>query len=542
MTYIVKQKDKNGNTYAYEVESYWDPKKKQARQKRRYLGVWNEDTGQIKKKERRRSIKTTKSYGGAYLTSKMAEELCLPPLLVDSFGEHGKNILALAMCKVMKQSSLKNIHHHMEDSYIPELCNTSSDFNSQWLSRFLENIARNEISMQQFHNSFISESDEDTLAFDITSLSSHSKLIELLEYGYNRDGLDLPQINLGLVMSLERKIPIYYKIFPGSITDVVTLKNLIADIKASGVRSCKFILDRGFYSQSNINEMIKEGIEFVLPLPFNVKAGKFLISETNKQILNPINVKRYNNCVYHVVEKEIDLFDSPVYGYVIYDKKRESNDVRSFYNRLMDIETSLNGKRVYGNPTELIDRTAKGFKRHISFGVKDGILTVERKPKSISQTVNRFGKMILISSSRKSWDEVLGQYRQRDMIEKEYAILKRDLDIMPLRVHKTETLKGLLFIFYVSLVIRTHLLNRGRESGLLGKQSVEDILLELSKLRAVHIGGTWRNLETCGSFEKAENNPRKDGDQHSGRAKNIVTIGPGVKGINMMLILIGVYL
>jgi len=91
--------------------------------------------------------------------------------------------------------------------------------------------------------------------------------------------------------------------------------------------------------------------------------------------------------------------------------------------------------------------------------------------------------------------EVLGQYRQRDMIENEYAILKCDLDIMPLRVHKTETLKGLLFIFYVSLVIRTHLLNRGRESGLLGKQSVEDILLELGKLRADHIGGTWRLAE-----------------------------------------------
>lgn len=495
MTYTIKQKDKNGNTYAYEVESYWDPEKKQARQKRKYLGVWDEVTGQIKKKESRRSIETTRSYGDAYLILKMTEELRLQPFLDGSFDEHGKDILALAMCKVMKQSSLKNIHHHMEDSYVPELCNTSSDFNSQWLSRFLEDIARKELSFQQFHDSFISESDKDTLAFDITSLSSHSKMIELLEFGYNRDGLELPQINLGLVMSMERKIPIYYKIFPGSITDVVTLKNLIADIKASGVRSCQFILDRGFYSQSNVNEMIKEGIEFVLPLPFNVKAGKFLISETNKEIINPANVKRYNSRVYHVVEKEIDLFDSPVYGYVIYDKKRESDQVNSFYNRLMDIENSLNGKRVYGNPMGILDRTAKGFKKHFSFQVKDGTLTLERKPKSISQTVNRFGKMILISSSKKSWDEVLGQYRQRDMIEKEYAILKRDLDVMPMRVHKMETMKGLLFVFYVSLVIRTHLLNRARECGLLEKQSVEDILLELGKLRAVHIGGTWRLAE-----------------------------------------------
>jgi len=525
MSYIIKQKDKNGNTYVYEVESYWNKEKKQARQKRRYLGVWDESTGQIKKKESRRSIKTTKSYGSAYLILKMAEELRLPQILKTSFNEHSKDILALAMCKVMRQSSLRNIHHHMEDSYIPELCNTSSDFNSQWLSQFFRGISRKETSFQQFHSSFISESDKDTLAFDITSLSSHSKMMELLEYGYNRDGLKLPQINLGLVMSMERKIPIYYKIFPGSITDVVTLKNLIADIKASGVRSCEFILDRGFYSQSNVNEMIKESIEFVLPLPFNVKAGKFLISETNKEILNPVNVRRYNNRIYHVIERKIDLFDSPVYGYVIYDKKRESDEINSFYNRLMDIENTLNGKRVYGDPMELIDRTAKGFKRHLSFKVRDGYLTVERKPKSISQTVNRFGKMILISSSRKNWDEVLSQYRQRDMIEKEYAILKRDLEIMPMRVHKMETLKGLLFVFYLSLIIRTHLMNRARGCGLLEKLSVEDILLELGKLRAVYIGGIWRLTEIS---KKQRKILEKMGINIPVEPRNLVTICTGV--------------
>ena len=75
MSYIIKQKDKNGNMYAYLVESYWDKEKKQSRQKRTYLGAWDEKTETIKEKENQRSIKTTKSYGTPYLLQKIADEL-----------------------------------------------------------------------------------------------------------------------------------------------------------------------------------------------------------------------------------------------------------------------------------------------------------------------------------------------------------------------------------------------------------------------------------------------------------------------------------
>lgn len=40
MSYIVEQKIK-GNIYLCEVESYWDKKKKQARQRRKYIGPKN---------------------------------------------------------------------------------------------------------------------------------------------------------------------------------------------------------------------------------------------------------------------------------------------------------------------------------------------------------------------------------------------------------------------------------------------------------------------------------------------------------------------
>ena len=89
------------------------------------------------------------------------------------------------------------------------------------LTIFLMRLSSKDTAMTSFYNSIIAGEDE-TLIFDITSFSSASKNIDWLEWGYNRDGLDLPQVNLGLVLSLHRHLPLYFKLFPGSINDVVT--------------------------------------------------------------------------------------------------------------------------------------------------------------------------------------------------------------------------------------------------------------------------------------------------------------------------------
>ncbi len=75
MSYIVRQKI-GGGVYAYEAYSYWDPEKKQSRQKRRYLGVWDESTGQIIPKTADRDVKTTKSFGPSYLLEAACQNCC----------------------------------------------------------------------------------------------------------------------------------------------------------------------------------------------------------------------------------------------------------------------------------------------------------------------------------------------------------------------------------------------------------------------------------------------------------------------------------
>jgi transposase len=90
---------------------------------------------------------------------------------------------------------------------------------------------------------------------------------------------------------------------------------------------------------------------------------------------------------------------------------------------------------------------------------------------------------------------VLSLYRERDEVEKRFDDLKNELEVMPLRVQKIETLRGLLFIFFISLILRAILLRKARDAELLEKRSIEEIIMELAKLRAVKVGNKWKLTE-----------------------------------------------
>ena len=79
----------------------------------------------------------------------------------------------------------------------------------------------------------------------------------------------------------------------------------------------------------------------------------------------------------------------------------------------------------------------------------------------------------------------LSLYREREEIEKSFKALKNEIDILPLNTHGEKTMRGFIFIAFLSLIIRTRLMNMMRDAKLLNKYSVELLLLQLEKLRKI---------------------------------------------------------
>jgi len=85
---------------------------------------------------------------------------------------------------------------------------------SQRISEFLARIGEHDIPDRFITKLLEGTGTRSTLIYDITSLSSYSQFINLLEYGYNREGGSLPQINLSLVLDKDKGIPVMYDIYP----------------------------------------------------------------------------------------------------------------------------------------------------------------------------------------------------------------------------------------------------------------------------------------------------------------------------------------
>ena len=59
-------------------------------------------------------------------------------------------------------------------------------------------------------------------------------------------------------------LPVYYRKLPGNIADVRTIENLLKDIDFLQLDKLKFVMDRGFYSERNINDMMKHHHKFLI--------------------------------------------------------------------------------------------------------------------------------------------------------------------------------------------------------------------------------------------------------------------------------------
>ena len=129
------------------------------------------------------------------------------------------------------------------------------------------------MSIEKFFRNWMSQHKNKSkgVMFDITSISSYGSGNDFLERGYNRYGENLCQTNLGVLsqdMKVDAKsssasLPVAYKIYPGNINDVTTLRNILLLIKEYNMGLKCLVLDKGFYSQENIKTLHKQILPYI---------------------------------------------------------------------------------------------------------------------------------------------------------------------------------------------------------------------------------------------------------------------------------------
>lgn len=474
----------NGQEYLYEITPYYDRDKKIIKQRSKYLGK-NVNGVPVKVRSQGIPPKKVLNYGEFLPLSKIISDLELEIVLSKVVSpERARVLLALAMDKLLHPHSLRYIQNWYEGTYLAE-DHPNLPLSSQSLSGLLKSVGVG-LEPLEFSRHLIQHiKTSNTLIYDITSVSSFTQSMSLFEYGYNRDGLDLPQINLSLVVDKQLGIPVLYDVYPGSIVDVSTLKNTIKKIKAEGVKDFTLIMDRGFFSTSNIEELMDSDLSFIIPPASTLKNVKEIISDIHSKIDDPDYLKMYQDEPLFVMPVTIDIGEIKLAGYAYYDQKREQQERNSFYKRLYGVITRLKAINLkpWMDARSVFLETAKKDAKYIEWCVKEGHFDVSLRKNAVSHRVNKMGKFILLYRGKFEWDQCISFYRSKDMVEKGFDYLKNDIEITPLNTKTESTLRGYLFVCFLALIIRMKLQRMIKEGEIQDKYSVDGVITELEKIK-----------------------------------------------------------
>ena len=289
MAYTVERKV-NGNIYLYETESYWDKEKKQPRQRSKYLGP--KEKAETKKIKKALGQLVSKSYGDIFLLEEISKSIGLYDVLKECYPDIYKEILMSSFYEIIGESKNYLLHHFQDEHYFQGVKTMySSD-----VSLLHQRLGYDEQSKFEFTKKWIEKiNPQNGIYYDITSFSSYTTNNEFVEWGYNRDKENLPQINLGMVCCKKTALPFFYNVFPGSIVDVKTITNFLKYLEIYKLHDMLLVLDKGFFSASNICELIESdrNLSLIIPLPFTLNLTKDLIAN-NIDIKNPQNMFQYN--------------------------------------------------------------------------------------------------------------------------------------------------------------------------------------------------------------------------------------------------------
>jgi transposase len=487
---FTRVKNIHGHEYIYEITPYYDPKTKRTKHHSKYLGK-NINGTPVKVREQNSEEFSVYSYGEFIIPQKIASDLGLFRILSNilSMGEL-KCLMVLVYNRIIHPLSMRHISHWYEGTILaheePDL-----PLSSQSISELLKKLHTHEI-IQQFLQAFLpSHASNSTLLYDVTSITSYSELNTLFEWGYERSGIDLPQVNLSIIMNKDLGIPVIYELYPGSIVDVSTLENILNKLEDVGVNSFTLILDRGFCSSHNILKLTKRAKSWIMPAKRNLSNYEQIISETLFTIENPNNARQKNDRVLYVLPVTIIIGrNQEVSAYLYYDRIEAIREADRLALKLRDHVLHINETELQESekPKEVYEELAGSYAKFFVYKYSEHKFQISIKRSELEKSKQWMGKFILMKQGDLTWEECLDQYRERDLIEKEFASLKGELEIMPMHVHREETMRGLLFTSFLALIIRMRMDKILHENNELhNKFDVPSIVVELSKLKMIKL-------------------------------------------------------
>jgi transposase len=482
---ISRKKQKNGTTYIYYRTNFRRDEHGRATFDETAIGKLDESSGKLIPNrnyyglfpgESVDHVRSVKTFGLTFILNRVVRDLKLDEIMSPIF-ESTQELLALAYYVLARGNVVAYAQDWIEGS---AWTHSTPCLYSSKISRLFENISY-EQRLDFFESWTKQHTQREYWYYDVTSISSYSRQIDFVEWGYNRDGESLPQLNVGLCYGAMTRLPLFYQAYNGSITDKTYFTFLLQDFPfLDSDFPIYLITDQGFITRDNLQATGQESERFRLlsSLPLHLKDAQRILSNYGPSVKQDAHYlpeeQVYGCCIADTV------LDQPVSIYLYYDMEKAAYDTKQFYESLLRTEMELQAlKRSQLN--------RKRYQRYFKIDAKnEQSFTYERDSKAIDDYLKTCGYYILLSTGPNlSPSEALYRYRQKDLVEKQFYQLKNEIDYRRLKTHNRLTTEGKLFIGFIALILRSHLLNLLKSLPEKNRPSMSKLVIELEKIKVV---------------------------------------------------------
>lgn len=197
------------------------------------------------------------------------------------------------------------------------------------LSNLLHDLGLRGNPVRQFEQGLIDACSRN-IAIDGHVIRSCSKENDLAEPGYKLRELKNSQVNVLIAYDIQNRFPLMYRTYRGSSVDKKSVEDLLL---SRSFKNTKFMVDRGFFSETALNLMSKNGNCYIIPLPNsnkNLKRIRRTLQYNSGEFVHRSGRKDTARIIYY------EEFLDEKTRVIVYKDIDENNSKRKSYRQFME--------------------------------------------------------------------------------------------------------------------------------------------------------------------------------------------------------------
>lgn len=467
----ITKRIKNGTVYIeYEYERIYDSKRKFTTVKRATIGKECSEKPEFMSpnqnylkyfpaaelpEEKDRSARSCCLRIGAYLViSQIIRKYSLDKILANYFYDKEKGLfLDLVTYSIICENNAGQYYPDYAYNH-PLFTERMKIYSDSKVSDFLNSMTDEQsVGFLNEWNEKRNHREKIYFSYDSTNKNCQAGEIEMVEYGHAKDSKGLPVFNYSIAYDSKNEEPLFYEKYSGSINDVSQFQFMLDKARSYGYRKIGFILDRGYFSKSNIQYMGNYGYSFIIMSKGMNLFVKGLIKENagsfEKKRLFFIDEYKVNGKTVTGRLYADDTKDR--YFHIYHSSAKESAERNIMESRLSQMKKFL---EKYTNKEKLFGNEFEKYFELIYDEKTSKFLFARERTEIIDEEINLCGYFVIITSEKMTAREAIELYRSRDASEKLFRGDKSYLGNKSIRVQSDESASAKIFIEFVALIIR----------------------------------------------------------------------------------------